>query len=66
MRKALSTSVLVLALCYSAQAGDIPSPPGTPTPPPAANGEIHTGAAESEDTLTGIALDLLRSVLTLF
>jgi hypothetical protein len=42
MRKALRTSILILALCGSAYAGDIPY--GSPTPPTAA-GIMPNGVA---------------------
>jgi len=76
--KALCTSVLALVLTSSAFAGEIQYPVAPPPPAPA-GGEIHypttsnnltqTGEAASAtetDTVTGIALSLLQSVLTLF
>ncbi len=46
MRKSLRASVLVLALAFSAHAGEIPCPPVAPPPPQAAeeattDGDIH-------------------------
>ncbi len=72
--------VLALAFAAPAFAGNIHTGVASPPPPqPAsmtvgqteseANGTIHTGVAESEpeaDTVTGIALNLLQSVLSLF
>ncbi len=34
MRKSLRASILVLALAFSAHAGEIPNPPVVPPPPP--------------------------------
>lgn len=69
MRKTLRASVLLLALCGSAFAGDI-SNPSAPQPPPlsmtaeehATDGEIQTGAA---DSFTEMLLSVLESVLSL-
>jgi hypothetical protein len=71
MRKSLGVAVLVLAFCCPVFAGQTSTPPAPPPPPDAlaADGEIHTGVAESTpegDGLAEIALDLLQSVLTLF
>ncbi len=71
MRKTLGVSLLVLTLFCSARAGDIPSTPAVPPPPPAlaADGIIHTGAADSASEageMKWVALDLLQSVLSLF
>ena len=77
MRKTLCASVLVLALCGSALAGDITNPPapascGMSCPPPA-GGEIPNppGATLSSDDQTGdglaeAALFVINSVLGLF
>lgn len=71
MRKTLGTAALVLALSFTAAAGDIPNPPAVPPPPltQTADGETHTGAAEAAlglDTPVGSALSWLRGVLSLF
>jgi hypothetical protein len=60
MRKTLSASVLLLALCYPAFAGDMPTPP-VPEPTkavqePTGDGIIH---GNNTDSLTEIALDIL-------
>lgn len=76
--KALCTSVLVLVLASSVFAGEIQYPVAPPPPAPAggdiqypttSNNLTQTGEAASApeaDTVTGIALNLLQSVLTLF
>lgn len=69
MRKTLSASILVLVLFCSVRAGDIPTTPVVTPPPAPAGGTIHTGAAAPTpevDGLTGIALSLLQTALTLF
>lgn len=76
MRKILCTSILVLALCGSAFAGDAGCPPapaaGDIPSPPFAAGDIECppGATESadaqiEDGLMEAALNVLNSVLVL-
>ena len=80
-RNAAAALALALILCTSAFAGEMhtnaPSPPPAPTPAAhsviqagATDGETQTGDAvyvpEAPDTLTGIALNLLQSVLSLF
>jgi len=71
MRKALRTSILLLALSAPAYAGNIPC--DTPAPPsaPANNTAEPTGgepldAQATEITATDIALSLLQSVLSVF
>lgn len=67
MRKTLRVSVLLLALCGPAFAGDIPCPAG-PQPAmsaaeePTVRGEMQNGAA---DGLVGAALTVLGSLLAL-
>ncbi len=82
-RNAVAALVLALALSTSAYAGDgimhtgVVAP--TPTPVPAVNGIMHTGAPEgimhtdedesesvAADAVAVIMLNLLQSVLTLF
>lgn len=80
-RNAVVALVLALALSTSAYAGDGIMHTGivAPTPTPAVNGIMHTGAPEgimhtdqdesesgAVDAVTVIALNLLQSVLTLF
>jgi hypothetical protein len=78
-RKALTASVLVLALSASASAGVMQTGKTDPPPPPTANGVMQTGATEEEaqtgeatstpeaaDTVAEIALSLLQNILTLF
>lgn len=79
-RKALTTSVLVLALTASASAGVMQTgKTDPPPPPPTTNGVMQTGATEEEaqtgeatstpeaaDTVAEIALSLLQNILTLF
>jgi hypothetical protein len=65
MRKTLGFAALMLALCYPALAGEIPTPPApqpqkTTAQEPTTANEDTTGAA---DTLTQIVLNLLVSVL---
>lgn len=74
MRKTLCASVLLLALCGSAFAGDM-SNPSTPQPPPPQNmtagetttdGVIQTGEADSfTETLLSVLETALESVLAL-
>ena len=81
LRTFCAAVALTLTLAASAAAGTIHTGVASPPPPPPASttesqtgseytdGTIHTGVAEPEpeaDTVTGIALDLLRSVLSLF
>jgi hypothetical protein len=74
MGKTLCASVLVLALCCSAFAGDIPNPPapGDMGCPPLAAGDINSppGATQSSDDqttddLAAAALSVINSVLAL-
>lgn len=77
-RNAVATLVLTLMLFASAFAGEIQTGVTPPPPPPTVKGEIHTGAtdgmiqtgeavsAPEAKTMTGIALNLLQSVLSLF
>jgi hypothetical protein len=58
MRKTLGVFVLMLALCCSALAGEIPTPP-VPQPP-SEDGIIH---GDKTDTLTQLALAVLVNVL---
>jgi hypothetical protein len=70
MRKTLRASVLVLAFCIPAFAGDIPMPPA-PQPPPSnmtaekqvAGGNMPTAAANN---LTEMVLSVIKSVVALF
>jgi hypothetical protein len=73
-RKALAAFALVLALSLSAFAGVMHTGITDPPPPPdaASPGEMHTGEMQTgvmqtgltaTDTLTVIALDLLRNLL---
>jgi hypothetical protein len=74
MRKTLCASVLMLALCGSAFAGDM-STPSVPQPPPPQNmtaeetttdGVIQTGEADSfTETLLSVMETALESVLAL-
>ena len=73
MRKTLCASVLMLALCGSALAGDI-SNPSAPQPPPsnmtaeetAADGVIQTGTADGfTETFLSVLETTLESVLAL-
>ncbi len=72
MRKALRTSILILALSGSAYAGNIPG--DVPAPPPApATASVMTepvgepaDAQATEVTLIEIALGLLQSALSVF
>lgn len=77
MRKTFCASVLVLALCGSALAGDITNPPspdkcGISCPSPAAEdssnptGESLSSYDQTDDGLSGAALWLIDSVLGLF
>jgi hypothetical protein len=68
MRKTLSITVLMLAFCCPALAGEIPNPPapkpqGITVNEPATNDEDTIIAA---DTLTQIALDMLAVLPSLF
>jgi hypothetical protein len=51
MRKTLRASVLVLALCCPAFAGDIPNPVYAPTPQPKASTVQEPAAGEDVETL---------------
>lgn len=77
MRKALRTSILILALCGSTYAGNMPT--DTPAPPTApAYGDIPNGVAgnipnsspqdeqTAVDVITEAALSLIQSVLNVF
>ena len=75
MRKTLCASVLMLALCGSAFAGDMsnPSAPQPPPPPsnmtteePATDGVMQTGTADGfTETLLSVLETALQSVLAL-
>jgi hypothetical protein len=73
MRKTLCASVLMLALCGSAFAGDM-STPSAPQPPPpnmtaedpATDGVMQTGTADGfTETLLSVLESALESVLAL-
>lgn len=77
-RKATAALILALIFCAPASAGEMHTDVAAPAPPPAANSVIQPEAVDSEmqtgdaasaleatDTLTGIALNLLQSVLSL-
>lgn len=79
MRRSLSASLLVLALCVSALAGDISNPPVAPPltntvqeqtdegwTDPAAPSSTDSVQADSADGLTAAALTIFNSVLALF
>ena len=77
MRKTLCASVLVLALCGSAFAGDIECPPiaapGDITNPQQVAGDINSSPSATQssgdqtvDGLAEAALTVLNSVLALF
>jgi hypothetical protein len=76
MRKTFCASVLVLALCGSALAGDITNPPspadcGMSCPPPAGETPYPTGSGPSsygqtDNGLSEAALWVIDSVLGLF
>ncbi|HEX7313853.1 MAG TPA: hypothetical protein VF297_08020 [Pyrinomonadaceae bacterium] len=74
MRKTLCASVLMLALCGSAFAGDMSNPSAPQPPPPqnvtveetATDGVIQTGTADSfTETLLSVLETALESVLAL-
>jgi hypothetical protein len=73
MRSLIRTSFLVLALSCSAYAGEMPFPGDMPFPGPPKQtsvqeptiSEIQDQSA-TESTLTEVALNLLRSALSLF
>ncbi len=74
LRALCASVVLALALTTPALAGTMHTPVATP-PPPAPQGDIHTGVTDQEnagdeatasDSVTEIALSLLQSVLSLF
>jgi hypothetical protein len=73
-RKAITALVFALVLSAPAFAGEIHT--GLTATPPPVTGEMHTGATDGEihtgkdsstprDIATGIALDLLQSLLSL-
>jgi hypothetical protein len=68
-RKAVAALVFALVLSASAFAGEIHTDvTSSPPAPTAMVGEMHTGKAASTpktDITTGIALDLLQSLLSL-
>ena len=71
MRKALRTSILILALSGSAYAGDIPcDSPAPPTAPATASvtaeptGGEPVDAQATETTVADIALSVLQSALS--
>lgn len=76
MRKKLGVAVLLLAICFTAFAGEIPNPPITqpqgpttvePTPDPtdtaAAPANTEEDTALTMDTLTQTVLNVLASLL---
>jgi hypothetical protein len=74
MRKTLCASVLLLALCGSAFAGDISNPSAPQPPPPqtvtteetATDGVMQTGTADGfTETLLSVLGTALESVLAL-
>ena len=70
MRKALQTSVLVMALAFSVSAGEIQNGvASTPPPPPAITGDMQNGVISTslpaESAATEL-LTLLQSFLALF
>ena len=73
MRKTLRASVLMLALCVPAFAGDIPMVPAPQPPPsnvtaeePATGGMTQTGEADGfTETLLSVLETALESVLAL-
>lgn len=65
-RKFVAALVFTLILSVSALAGEIQT--GRTAPQPTVSGEIHTSRAASTpkaDITTGLALDLLQSLLSL-
>jgi hypothetical protein len=62
MRKTLATAALLLAFSFPALAGEMGTP-GSPAPPPTADGIMQNDAA---DSLTQVALDLLAALSSLF
>jgi hypothetical protein len=69
MRKTLSVSVLVLALCAPAVAGDIPTPLGPQPPSSGMTAEEQTTGGEmpngTADSFTETVLTLIESILAL-
>ena len=69
MRKILCAIALALALCCTALAGEIPTPPA-PQPHVAATTQEPTGDGDisitTADTVTQMALDLFASLSSLF
>lgn len=70
MRKTLRASALLLALCASAAAGDIPMPPGSQPPPPSMTdgGLVTDGGIPNDEpeSLTETVLSVIEGLLTLF
>lgn len=65
LRSLCAAALLTLALAAPASAGNIHTP--VATPPPSATEQESTGdEATAPDSVTEVALDLLRSVLSLF
>lgn len=62
MRKTLRASVLVLALAFSVQAGEILTPPA----PQSSTATVEQPTGGEIPTPPGVALTLLASVLSLF
>lgn len=62
MQKTLRVAALMLALCCPVYAGEIGCPPAPPPPPD----DPGVAAPAEVDGLAGFALDLMRSVLTIF
>lgn len=75
LRTLCASVVLAFALTAPAFAGNISTMVTAPPPPPAPQGNMHTGVTNQEtaedeatasDSVTEIALNLLQSVLSLF
>lgn len=69
MLKALRTSALILVLVSSARAGDTYTPPAPQPPPQGITTQEPTDdsiATDTPETLTGIALDLIAVLPSLF
>jgi hypothetical protein len=69
MRKTLRASVLVLALCAPAFAGDIPMPPAPEPPPPSVTAANQVTGGETltteSNSLTETVLSVITSVVAL-
>ena len=64
-RKAIAVCVLALVLASSALAGEMLTGFAGSSPGATTAGEMQTGIAATSNTVTVIALDLLRSLLAL-